>query len=127
MSRTMPTECPHGKTIDWGDFGEPEETEACELCGIPAGNADAPVGESGIACSTCGRTVQVATWTTMGFFCNACPAITPEDAMRSELQRLGDLADDLAIGGVDSRLITEVRAVRDLYVSKDERKYPSRR
>lgn len=37
MGRTMPTECWHGRIIDWGDFGpgdddEPDEPEGCEQC-----------------------------------------------------------------------------------------------
>ena len=36
-SRTLPTECPHGVVIDWGDFGpsngeENDPTEDCEEC-----------------------------------------------------------------------------------------------
>lgn len=31
----MPEECPHGRRIDWGDFG-PEDSwgQGCEACGI---------------------------------------------------------------------------------------------
>lgn len=35
MSRAMPTECPHGTIIDWGDFGpddgQPETCDECDL------------------------------------------------------------------------------------------------
>lgn len=37
MSRTMPTECPHGVVLDWGDFGpnqdDPQQgVGTCEKC-----------------------------------------------------------------------------------------------
>lgn len=32
MGRTMPTECPHGKVVDWGDFGDDWEPQACDAC-----------------------------------------------------------------------------------------------
>lgn len=33
-SRTMPTECEHGRTIDWGDFGPDDDSqpEPCPDC-----------------------------------------------------------------------------------------------
>lgn len=35
MSRDMPTECIHGRCIDWGDFGPPDERgQGCEKCGL---------------------------------------------------------------------------------------------
>lgn len=36
MGRSIPTECPHGKIIDWGDFGPDDGlTEGCDVCDIP--------------------------------------------------------------------------------------------
>ncbi|HMG44597.1 MAG TPA: hypothetical protein VK611_24905 [Acidimicrobiales bacterium] len=40
MSRTLPTECPHGRTLDWGDFGpDPDDgsvgAEHCPWCNQP--------------------------------------------------------------------------------------------
>lgn len=33
MGRTMPTECEHGKILDWGDFGGPDSTpQDCDEC-----------------------------------------------------------------------------------------------
>lgn len=37
MGRTMPTECPHGKILDWGDFGPDHDdgsvaAEQCLIC-----------------------------------------------------------------------------------------------
>ena len=32
--RALPTECPHGRVVDPGDFGE--SSEGCDACGIPA-------------------------------------------------------------------------------------------
>ena len=33
----MPTECAHGRCIDWGDFGPADEWgQSCDECGIPA-------------------------------------------------------------------------------------------
>lgn len=34
MGRMMPTHCPHGKVMDWGDFGPDDEAEPqpCEAC-----------------------------------------------------------------------------------------------
>ena len=32
MGRQLPTECPHGKIVDWGDFGD--EPETCKVCGF---------------------------------------------------------------------------------------------
>lgn len=29
--RTLPTECGHGKYLDWGDFGDPV-SEVCAIC-----------------------------------------------------------------------------------------------
>lgn len=32
-SRQLPYECPHGRILDWGDFGEPDtETQDCHEC-----------------------------------------------------------------------------------------------
>ena len=36
--RELPTECPHGRIIDPGDFGE--SSEGCDACGIPAATWD---------------------------------------------------------------------------------------
>ena len=36
--RALPTECPHGRIIDPGDFGD--RAEGCETCGIPAATWD---------------------------------------------------------------------------------------
>ena len=30
--RQIPEECPHGRIVDWGDFGEPEDAEHCPEC-----------------------------------------------------------------------------------------------
>lgn len=34
MSRTMPTECEHGKVMDWGDFGDEWDPykNTCRVC-----------------------------------------------------------------------------------------------
>lgn len=32
MGRMTPTECPHGKVMDWGDFGPDGESQPCEVC-----------------------------------------------------------------------------------------------
>lgn len=33
MGRTMPTECPHGKVVDWGDFGGHDpKPQPCDVC-----------------------------------------------------------------------------------------------
>lgn len=36
-SRVLPTECPHGRVLDWGDFGpssgnEWDEPQGCDVC-----------------------------------------------------------------------------------------------
>jgi hypothetical protein len=39
MGRTIPYECPHGRTLDWGDFGpDPDDgsvgVDRCEKCEV---------------------------------------------------------------------------------------------
>lgn len=63
-SRTMPTECEHGKVLDWGDFGsDPDDgsvgAEPCEIC-----LSASPDGESSELSE--GRVAAVPTNTTAG-------------------------------------------------------------